>query len=152
MSPRYAEGTSVTVAQSQADVQQLLTRRGADQVITGWDATEGAMVMFRIQGFHARLAVPKPSLDKLRRDHPRSDPKDLERAEERRMWRALLLLVKAKLEAVEAGLTTVQREFLADALLVDGTRFEEWAAPQLKEMYASGNMPPLLPAMAGPSR
>ena len=44
---------------------------------------------------------------------------EFERAQRQR-WRALLLVIKAKLEAVEAGITTVDDEFLAH-ILVPGT-------------------------------
>lgn len=38
-------------------------------------------------------------------------------AEVRRRWRALLLCIKGKLEAVESGITTFEEEFLAHLVL-----------------------------------
>jgi len=63
----------------------------------------------------------------------------------RQRWRALALVIKAKLEAVDAGVTTVEEEFLAHIMLPDGSTVSEWVAPQLKQVYAGGTMPALLP-------
>ncbi len=59
--------------------------------------------------------------------------------------RTLEDVVKAKLEAVEAGISTLEREFLADIVLPSGQTFGAWAAPQLESAYANGRMPALLP-------
>jgi hypothetical protein len=64
----------------------------------------------------------------------------------RQRWRALTLVIKAKLEAVESGITTFDVEFLPH-MLVPGARgkvFHEVALPQIDEAYSSGKMPPLL--------
>jgi hypothetical protein len=66
----------------------------------------------------------------------------------RARWRQLYLLVKAKIEAVSIGLSTVEREFLADVYLPDGRTVGEALAPQLAEAYANGTFPRLL---GGPS-
>ena len=64
----------------------------------------------------------------------------------RSRWRAILLIVRAKFEAIEAGITTFEREFLADTVLADGRTLSAYIEPQLKAMYSTGNMPTLLPA------
>lgn len=66
-------------------------------------------------------------------------------AEERRRWRALLLLLKAKIEVIMAGDSTVEREFLAHVMLPNGVTMEDWSRDQLCRVYADGSMPPLLP-------
>ena len=38
----------------------------------------------------------------------------------RQRWRALLLIIRAKLEAAEAGISTLETEFLANIVLPDG--------------------------------
>ncbi len=65
---------------------------------------------------------------------------------EREQWRALLLLVKAKLEFVAGGLSTAEREFLAHVVLPNGSTVGDELAPHLAEAYASGTVPLLLPA------
>src|SRR5699024_6116634 len=43
----------------------------------------------------------------------------------RQRWRALVLLVKAKLEAVESGIVEFETEFLAQTVLPSGRTVEE---------------------------
>lgn len=61
--------------------------------------------------------------------------------EERRRWRAQLLLLKAKLEMVAMGATTVEREFMADMLMANGQTVAQHALPQIEAMYRDGKMP-----------
>ena len=63
----------------------------------------------------------------------------------RQKWRALLLVIKAKLEAIDAGITTLDDEFLAGVMLPSGETVGEWAGPQIQRVYETGQMPPLLP-------
>jgi hypothetical protein len=65
----------------------------------------------------------------------------------RQRWRALLLVIKAKLEAVESGITTFEQEFLAHLVMANGETVGDWAMPQVEAMYKTGNMPPLLPGI-----
>lgn len=69
----------------------------------------------------------------------------------RSRWRALLLIVKAKLEAVEAGIVTLESEFLAHILLPDGTTVYDQVAPRLAIAYSGGDVPALLPGASGVS-
>ena len=57
------------------------------------------------------------------------------------------MIIKAKLEAVESGISTVEREFFYDVVLPDGKTIGEWMAPQLEEAYRTGSMPPMLPLL-----
>ena len=58
----------------------------------------------------------------------------------------MLLVIKAKLEAVTTGISTLKAEFLANIVLPDNTTAGEWMLPQIDQAYRSGAMPPLLPA------
>lgn len=51
---------------------------------------------------------------------------------------------KAKFEAIETGISTIEREFLADLLLPDGRSIEQFIIPQLQRAYERGGMPRLL--------
>lgn len=69
--------------------------------------------------------------------------------EVRQHWRALALLVKAKLAAVEAGITTFESEFLAH-IVIPGlggktTTVGEYTLPRIEKGYLDGRLPPLLP-------
>ena len=59
---------------------------------------------------------------------------------------ALLLVIKAKLEAVTAGISTIETEFLANIVLPYNTTAGDWMIPQIDQAYRTGQMPPLLSA------
>ena len=65
----------------------------------------------------------------------------------RQRWRALALAIKAKLEMVESGITTLEQEFLAYIVLPSGQSVGEWLAPQMERADITGRMPALLPLM-----
>jgi hypothetical protein len=60
-------------------------------------------------------------------------------------WRALFLVIKAKLEAIDVGILTIEEAFLADTVLPDRHTVAEVMLPQIEGAYTSGTMPPLLP-------
>lgn len=113
----------------------VLQRAGANQVVLAWDATQGTGVRFKLGGRYAQLMVPPPNerrMKELKLWRPRWNDQERMDQEQRRSWRALILLVKAKLEAIAAGITTAEREFMPDLLMEDGRRLEEWALPTLE--------------------
>ena len=59
-------------------------------------------------------------------------------------WRALVLAVKAKLEAVEIGISTVEKEFMAFVMMPDGRQLSDHVLPVLGEMVKTGKMPLML--------
>ena len=59
-----------------------------------------------------------------------------------------MLVIKAKLEAVTAGISTIETEFLANIVPPNNTTAGEWILPQIDQAYRNGAMPPLLPATA----
>jgi hypothetical protein len=147
-SRRYAQETTVSVTKSQQELSMLLQKAGADQVLLAWDSMQGTGVRFRMGGRFAQLMVPPPGekrLRELKNWRPRWSTQELLDQEQRRSWRALILLVKAKLEAIAAGITTAEREFMPDLLMEDGRRLEEWALPTLE----SRRLPALTAGDAG---
>jgi hypothetical protein len=151
---RYAERTEVSSDKSRTEIERTLRRYGAGAFAYGWAGNE-AHVMFEMVGrrIQFRLPLPNPT-DKKFTQTPTGRDRSGAAAEReyeqavRQRWRALALVIKAKLEAVEAGITTVEDEFLAHIVLPSGGTVGEWARPQLKEVYASGQMPALLPGSA----
>jgi hypothetical protein len=146
------------VSRSKADVDELLDRYGADTIAMGSSTTQ-AVVAFRYANRHVRIVLPMP--DRTSRDvtHKRVNQHrgglvERTQAEQdkaydqlvRERWRALLLMLKAKLEAVETGLVTFEQEFLAHVQLPDGATVGEWMEPQVARAYELGTMPELLPA------
>lgn len=155
----YAEGTSVSPEKTRLDLDKLLQRHGADQRVTGVDDAIGAFCMFRIDGRHVRLRVPIPTLEQCwpakgkeprgwhmwHRDAGQRQWVERRRDQyERERWRALLLLVKAKLEYVALGLSTIEREFLADVVLPNGRNVHDELAADIQAAYLDGKMPKLL--------
>ena len=133
----YAEKTSVSVSRTKADIEELISRYGAEQFVSGFKGNTAA-IGFTISG----RQIPG-------RGNRRTDDAAHTAWEQacRSRWRALYLIVKAKLEAVEAGISTVEREFLYDIVLPDGRTAGEWLAPQIETAYETGQMPPMLPML-----
>jgi len=161
---RYAANTTVAVENSQVELVRLLKRHGATQHAFVNDSASGrAAVIFAMGGRQMRLELTVPGEDEfLTKEHPKprgwysfsqTRRQDWARAQhqqaERQRWRALILVTKGKLELVAEGLSTIEREFLADILLPDGRRVGDALAPGLAEAYETGNMPPLLPGIGG---
>jgi hypothetical protein len=151
---RYAEGTEVTSDRSRLELERLLTAHGATGFVSGWDAsTAEHRIIFRVADRMIRLSVPlvDPDADEFRLtpsgkwERTAKQSKDAATAEQRRRWRALVLVVKAKLVAVADGVQTLEEAFLADVLLPDQRTVGEWLAPQLDTAYATAEMPSLLP-------
>lgn len=160
----YAEGTSVSVERSKAEIDALLAKHGAAQRLMGADDERGeAYVLFTIAGRQVRLHIPLPKLgDFAIPERPRDWAKrtaGLQRQWEetqrerrakayeqacRERWRAMLLLIKAKLEAIALGISTAEREFLADIALPDGRTVHSFLEEGLRQAYAGGTTPPLL--------
>ena len=130
---KYASKTKVPVSQSKREIEDTLTRYGADQFMQGWRDTDAA-VGFRLHGRMVRFVVPMPD----------ASESGLEQ-KMRQRWRALLLVIKAKLEAVESGITEFDEEFMAHIVMPDGLTIAEHIGPQIASAYESGKLPPLLP-------
>lgn len=148
---RYAANTDVSAEKSRAELERTLARYGADQFMYGWDG-DRAVVGFRMEARHVRFVLTMPARNEQRFTHTPErglarTPAQAEAAWEqatRQRWRALNLVVLAKLEAVESGISSFEDEFLAHILLPDGSTAGEWLRPQIADAYATGAMPSLL--------
>lgn len=148
----YAEKTSVSVSKTKAEIEELVQKYGADQFVSGYK-DDIAVIGFSMSGRQIRFLLPLP--DKQEREYWYTPGRGQRRTEDaahaaweqacRSRWRALYLIVKAKLEAVEAGISTVEREFFYDIVLPDGRTAGEWMAPQIEAAYQTGEMPAMLP-------
>lgn len=135
---RYAEGTQVTVDASRGEITGILAKHGVQRM--GWMAdTDRDELMFELGGGSYRLTMVKPTLAEIRQLYPNSyDPQAKLAAEWRRRWRANVLLLKAKLEFVASGDTTLDRELLPYRVLKDGQTLEQVIAAGGLPMLASG--------------
>lgn len=146
----YAENTTVPVERSRAEIDRLLRKYGATAIATYWAEGQHAAVEFCIAGRPVRLSVPMPSVAEVERDAAgrKRNLVAQRRARdqiERQRWRALVLFLKSKLEAVALGLTTFDREFLADIVTAGGATVGELLVPQLERALSDGGLPRLLP-------
>lgn len=147
----YAAKTEVPVDRSRAEIERMLIRYGATAFQVGWEGDLSA-ISFKIADRYIRILMLMPDRAEATRSETgrKRTPSAAERAYEqsaRQRWRALALIIKAKLEAVAAGITTVEREFIADVVMPDNRTVGQWLAPQLEAAYQSGKMPPLLPGV-----
>lgn len=148
---RYAENTSVSSEKSRGEIERTLTRYGADQFMYGWKDL-AAIIAFRAKGRNIRFLLPMPAKDDKRflrdgRGSVRSLDRRMEAYEQevRQRWRALALSIKAKLEAVETGITQFEEEFYAHIVLPGGRTIYEETNEGVRLAYESGKTPPLLP-------
>lgn len=145
---RYAANTTVATERSRAEIEAILRRYGAASFGYAYDAT-GAKIGFELHGRRIRFLLPYPPVSEFSRT-PTGKPRTRDSAATaldqalRQRWRALVLVIKAKLEAVEAGITTLEDEFLAHIVLPDGSTVGERTVPQIASAYSTGQMPPLL--------
>lgn len=159
---RYAEQTEVPVERSRAEIERSLTRYGATGFVYGW-TDQRALVQFSMRDRAVRFLLPLPDRNAdeftkrtvnqsgARKTRPADEAERVWERACRQRWRALALVIKAKLEAVESGIVTFDEEFLAQIVLPDDSTVGAWAIPQVAEAYQRGIMPPALPALERPA-
>ena len=155
----FAENTSVPVEKSRAEIERLLSRHKCTKFMAGVDhEAHRATVQFaahnRIVKFE--IGLPNPNDPKYKRikntylQRTASGIAKVVEQEERTKWRALLLVIKAKLEAVESNIATFEDEFLAHVLLPNQQTVAEYIGPTVAQIYETGRMPPDRQLTAGP--
>jgi hypothetical protein len=120
----YAKNTKVTPASSRAEIERDLAKYGADAFGYASDPPRAA-IAFRLNGTHYRISIDVPDIPT--------------RAAEK--WRALAMVIKAKLVGVSAGVEAVENAFLADMVMPNGETVGEWVGPQMARAYKIGAMP-----------
>ena len=148
---KYAEKTSVSVAKTKTDIESMVTKYGADQYICASTCNK-SMICFRLKGKQIKFFIELPDknsnefLYTPERKNRRNEEAALAAWEQacRQKWRALYLVIKAKLEAVESGITCMECEFMANIVLPDGKTVGQHIIGQIEDAYNSGQMPSLL--------
>ncbi len=125
----YAVRTKVPADQTRLQIEALMRKHGADQFLTGGDA-EFVVMRFRLGGRHLSFKLPL------------ADARNTQQIRTR--WRALLLVIKARMEAVQIGIMTIEDAFLAETVLPDRQTVADYMRPQIARAYKTGDMPPLL--------
>jgi hypothetical protein len=141
----YAANTSVSSEKSRVEIEQTLRRYGASSFGYLSEETQ-ATVLFTLGDRRIRFTVPLPDYNSREFTHhsqgKRSDSarEDLYEKAVRQRWRALALVVKAKLEATEAGISTVEQEFYAHTVLPNNQTVWEATHESVDLAITSGSM------------
>jgi hypothetical protein len=136
----YAQYTEVPVTKTRSEIERLLEVAKAKQYGTAVDYdTLTARVQFRLHDRIVRFTVGLP-------DRRKMGEARFARAERQR-WRALLLVLKAKLESFGSGIETFEQAFLAQIVMPNDATVSDILMPQIAAAYQTGRMPrALLPA------
>jgi hypothetical protein len=131
----YAKDTIVPVSKTRGEIEQLLERAKAKQYGTAVDYDQlTARIQFKLHDRIIRFTVALPDRKKL------GDGQRYEKAERQR-WRALLLVLKAKLESVESNIETFEHAFLGQIVMPNDQTVAEILNPIIAFAYKSGKMP-----------
>jgi hypothetical protein len=157
---RYAANTEVPASRSRDEIERTLTRYGATSFAYSANATSSAVAFeMKTPGGVRRvrfiIMLPDRNAKEFAYTANGYTRRSATAAAElydracRQVWRALLLVVKAKLEAVDAGISTFEEEFLAHIVLPDGTTVGDNIGPAIARAYAENTMPALMPGVNG---
>lgn len=147
---RYANQTEVSVEKSRAEIENILTKYGASQFGYAVDANRGlASIQFCAKDRHIQFILKLPAQND-REFHRTPHFKKVRSADAafkaweqacRQRWRALALCIKAKLEAVECGISEFEDEFMAHIILPGGKTVSQLMRPQIERAYLNGDAP-----------
>jgi hypothetical protein len=110
----------------------------------GWDA-DRAVIGFVVHERQIRFLLPMP--DRADREFTRTPTGRARSVTEanhayeqavKQRWRALALVIKAKLEAVTANIVTFEDEFAMHMILPDGRTVRDHVLPAIEDAYATG--------------
>lgn len=146
----YASSTEVSSDKSRAEIERTLSRWGADSFAYMTNRSQ-AQIAFEYDGKRIRFLLPLPDRDSREftvtptgKARVRSAADAAYEQAVRQKWRALNLVVKAKLEAVESGISTFEQEFYANVVLPNGQTVFEATSPQVAQMISAGDRGPLM--------
>lgn len=113
----YAASTEVGVERSRQQIEAMLKQRGCEGFASAW-SKEGNRIEFIWRGMKIRFVVPPVdesvhATDRQGRTRSEQHKRNAVEQADRARWRGLFLVVKAKLEAVESGISVFEEEFLA---------------------------------------
>jgi bisphosphoglycerate-independent phosphoglycerate mutase (AlkP superfamily) len=125
----YANKTSVPVDRSMSQVRQVLQKHKAQAVAIA-ETDEGAATKFVFEGKPYQFVIKYPAIVEERIALTSSGKKrttaqalaEIE-AEKRRLWRCMVLYIKAAIEAHANGLIDLKRSMVGHMLLPSGKTF-----------------------------
>lgn len=135
----YAKGTTVSVSSSQMEIAKTLERYKVHTYSFG--ARPGlAMVEFELQLLPIRVAVPLPAKPARQKGPSPETGRVVDlwirwEQDVRECWRALLLLIKANLEAIERGIVKPEEAFMAYLITNDGRTLGDVVLPSYRDHH-----------------
>lgn len=132
----YAKTTKVPIPRSQAEIQKILGKHNATAFAFA-ETKDKAMVQFEMSGKRIKFLLPTFVQD-------RGSSEQVTAQKNRSRWRGLVLAIKAKLECVESGITTLEQEFMAHIVLPNGNTVGDVVLPEIENSYREKEMPLLL--------
>ncbi len=148
---KYAVNTNVSSELSRLEIEKTLIRYGAENF--AYATTQGkALIGFTMYDRQIKFMLPLPMQEEFEltpTGRLRTESSKYEAWEQacRQRWRALNLVIKAKLEAVECGISVFEDEFMANIVLPGGQTVGDFMKPQIEQAYLSGNIPHMLPML-----
>lgn len=113
----YGAGTRVEVHRSRHELERVLSKYGAHEVLVV-EADANAAIQFALHGRYVQLALPLPDPQDARFTYTPSGKVRTAAARERAYdqalrehWRSLIVAVRGKLQSVESGISTFEQEF-----------------------------------------
>ena len=148
---KYAANTSVSTELSRIEIEKTLIRYGAENFAYATTAGK-AMIGFTMSDRQIRFILPLPKIEEFSltpTGRTRTENSQYEAWEQacRQKWRALNLVIKAKLEAVESGISEFEDEFMANIVLPGGDTVGNFMKPQIKAAYLNGTVPSMIPLL-----
>lgn len=146
----YGKDTEVPFERSIAEIVGLVRQAGADE-IRQTDGRGQFILEFAMSDRLVRFRVRFPTateIDDLK--GPRQDHARVAEQWRRQRGRALLLVIKAKLESVESGVETFEEAFLSNVVLHDNHTVYERVAEPIALEYRTARPSPLL--IGGPTK
>lgn len=149
---KYAESTQVPVERSKMEIEKILKRYGATSFGSGWKQ-DFAIITFEMANRRMRFRLPMPKSNERRfwqiRENAHSDvaahvAQNRWEQAVRQKWRALFLIIKAKLEGVESEVECFEDAWMSHIVMPNGRTVGENIIPQIEQAYLNNEMPPLL--------
>ena len=153
MTSRFAEGTTVPAEKSRSEIEAIVRKHGASQFSSGYSTFEAGFT-FQMGTRRVSFSVARPKGEdkrvaaevsrRMRNRYGQDRNKvtaEVVAAEDRRLWRCLLLAIKSKMETVASGIATFEEEFLSHIVTDNGMTVMD----RIKFAEANGGMKLLPP-------
>ena len=150
----FAEKTDVPLERSIAEIIGMLRKAGA-QRIAQYEEPDRFTIFFHMADRYVQFRVPLVTEYRGPSRHGNGAPVDRQKwidQRNRQKGRALMLVIKAKLESVESQVETFEEAFLANVVMADGATLYERISDRIQIEYEQGTPQPMLPDFSGGAR